>query len=236
MSTERSPYGREIHYWHSDFTLDFLCELPLASARGALPAGVEPVEVRPGVALISLSLTAFEPGNVGYLPRFGEATCSVIVQPDLSGDAAPDFAMGVVRITSDSPQFLRWARHKDKMPVYRGRDVLVCFERDRLGGHAADAEGPIFALCNTHPAPRYEDEVFEVQVFTEADGARWQVPTRWAGRAFRHQRAGATVQIHDHPMLAPLRLGTRALRCHTQMMTPPRSSVVMSFEEPIRLR
>lgn len=235
MMPARSPWGRAIHYWRVDFNLDFLCEIPLAAARAATPKGLEPVALRPGVGLMAMGLLSFPAGNQGYLPRCAEASCSVVVQPDLSAEVTPDFAMSVVRVASDSPQFLRWARHKDKMPVYRGAGMRFTFDRDRLGGGFGDASGPICAMRNVHPGPRFSPRTLRIQVFTAVDGARWMLRAGWAGDIFDHQQAGGVVRVYDHPFLAPLGLGERELPCHMQMMTPPQAKAVMSFEEPVRI-
>lgn len=235
MTSTHTPWGRAVHRWRIDLNLDFLCEIPLEVAEAAVPSGLQPVPVRPGVGLMAVGLLSFVPGNLGYLPRLAELSCSVVVHPDLSADVTPDFGMSVFKVASDSPQFLRWARHKDKMPVHRGRDLRFELDRAQLGGRVVDADGPICEMHNVHPTPRFEPRTLRIQVFTAVDGIRWMLRAGWAGDLFEHQQSGGTVRVFDHPFFAPLGLGEQALPCHTQMMTPPRCKAVMSFEEPVRL-
>lgn len=235
MQTSLSSYGRPAHNWFVNFNLDFMVEIPTEAARRVLSPSAVPVEPHPGVSLLGLGLLAFDPGNLGYLPAFEEISLSVVVKPDLSGGRLPRFAFEAIRVAGTSDAFLRWARHRDKMPVYRAEGLQVALDRDALGGRCWDARGPIFHMANSHPEPRFEEDVVDVQIHSRADGARWLNHMAWAGPMFQHQQRGAQVHLYEHPFFGELGLGEGPRPCFLQMMTPARTAAVMAFEEPVRV-
>lgn len=233
---ERTPdYSPESHDWFLHFNLDFLVEIPTQVVRAFLPPDVHPVEPRPEVSLISVALLDFDAGNLGYLPAFSETSCSVVVRPDLSTGVLPRFAFYVVNIASTCEPFLRWAHHRDKMPVYRGQGLEIHLDPDRLAGGVRDAEGPVFELANTHPAPSFEEDLIEVQTHNDCHGERWLAKVMWAGYQFQHQKRGCTVRLHKHPFFRGLVPETGDYPCFLQMMTPARTAAVMRYEAPVRV-
>lgn len=195
--------------WNLRHQMGFVFEVQTDVVLKSLPAGILPVEARPGQALMFLGYNDYRPGNMiagEPQPQFVEITRFFVVQPDLSVDMPlPRFTFFVDRIGSDNPAFIKQERALLHLPTYLNPTLKVETNAARTNAIASDDAGPIQSLINTHPAPVYRQDKFYGQYYTLDGDDLWFGTFYWGGRACIHQRSGDAGGIHNHPFLTESR-------------------------------
>lgn len=186
-------------------------EVDVGLALGLVPRSLAPVEVRPGVALVSLIHFRIAGGGEhaghGRLPTYDELVFGVHVEPHL-GWALPRFAVHVVSIGVSEPAAGRFLAEVHRMPVH---PRPLRFELGEGTVEVADDAGPILRMRDLHPAPRLAADVVRAQVFAAHDGAVWGYPEVLEGPLCRHQTRGRPVDVEAHPFFGGATLPPRPM-------------------------
>jgi hypothetical protein len=222
--------------WYIDSNLEFLFEMPTEQLAPLVPAPLQVVEPRPGVALLWVGFLRFEPGNIDVLPAFHEASCNVLVHPRVvDGGVRPDFAPFAVRIASDCAQFDDWTRRVDRMTVLDCPGLRVQFDRAHASCAVEDDRGPIFTLTSSASEVGWREGLLKIQVFTHDSEGLWEAGVEWFGSYADHQRpTHPDTRLHHHPFFGEI--DVRTARCVRQMYTAPSGTTVMKYYAPRRVR
>ena len=174
--------------WKIDRQLFYTLEVDLAEAERIVPDSLEVIQLRPGVALMSLSIVKFIPGQFGPdSPGFNELVAAIHVAPDLGIQMpVPTMSIFTFSMLSDSAPFI--AQEPDTLAA-PGRLVSLKYEltSDMLGVTVSDEEGTILHMPSSHPEPHWVAKEMWGQHFTNTRGLLhgiWQ----WDGHLFEHQR------------------------------------------------
>lgn len=207
--------------WRIDRHFFYSFEVDTEEVERLVPEPLQIVELRPGVAVMSVSLLRFLPGQVDRdSAGFFELVGSVHVAPDLSL-AMPVSTMTFISfsVLSDSADFVYKNEGRDLYTPTRLTDLEVTIDDDRLAAAARTGEGPIFEMPGGHPEPKWAQREMWGQHFTDTRGVQggiWQ----WEGRLFEHQRPLPGWKLHPHPFWAGIRLD-RVRRIYRSMVLEP---------------
>lgn len=212
-----------------------LFEIDLSRVADRVPPPLSPIEVRPGVGLVSLTVCAVADGGVhgehGPLPAYDEAVFSIHVEPDLA-DGVPDMSLLVLTFGATEPRALRAnADHHDLDVWERPLQVEVDAAHHRV--RVADDAGPIATVGCEHPRPRYAERPATLQVYTATDRGVRRYDERFEARSFRHQRRDPCAELHDHAFFRGVRVADLS-RPFLQWLCEPGQPVVQIATVPTR--
>lgn len=199
----------------------FSWEIDTEAIEPLVPPGLEVVELRPGISLLSVGILRYQEGHFGPgSPAFSEVVSAAHVNPDLSFDMpTPRFTFASLVVTADSPEFVEQEARLIFTPTRLVPSLRLEFSPDGLGVDASDDHGPIVSLRNTHPDPVFTRAEFWGQHFTNTAGLHcgaWE----WDGERFEHMRAGSAGRLYEHPHFRGLDL-SRVHGCYRQMIAKP---------------
>jgi hypothetical protein len=163
-----------------------------------LPEPLQVVEIRPGVALMSVGLLVYDPGQFRpESPVFSELVGAVHVVPDLSVKMpVPNMTFLSFSVLSDSQEFVDQEGNTLYTPT-RLAGLRAQLSDDELGVTVSDDEGPILTMPSEHPEPRWVLKEMWGQHYTNTRGLQhgiWQ----WDGRVFEHQKRTRGWKLHPH--------------------------------------
>lgn len=210
-------------HWRLSRHLFFTWEIDTEALEPHVPTPLSLVEVRPGVALVSTGVLAYEGGHFGPgSPPFTELVTAAHVQPDLSVEMpVPRFCFYAISVYCDSQDFVDQEGRLLYTPTRHVPSFRADFAADGLGVEVLDEAGPIVSLRNTHPAPDFTAAEFWGQHFTQHEGVNVGV-WEWDGRRFEHMRGGSCGKLHAHEHFQGLDV-SRVRGCYRQMMAEPGS-------------
>lgn len=208
-------------HWKLSHHLFFTWEVDTEALQPLVNPGLDLVEIRPGISLLSTGVLVYQAGHFGPAsPAFNEIVTAVHVQPDLSVKMpVPRFTIQAVSVYSDSPEFVEQEGRILFTPTELVPSLTVSFTEDGLGADVADARGPILRLRNTNDDTDFTAADFCGQHFTDRQGLQlggWQ----WDGVRFEHMKRGAAGLLHPHPHFRGLD-PKRVRGCYRQMMAKP---------------
>lgn len=208
-------------HWRLTRHLFFTWEVDTEALQPLLHPGLDLVELRPGISLMSTGVLEYEAGHFGPAsPRFYELVTALHVQPDLSVDMpVPRFSIQATTVYSDSPEFVEQEGRVLYTPTELVPSLTVAYTPDGLGVDVADERGPILRLRNTSDTTDFTAADFCGQHFTDRAGVqlgKWQ----WDGVRFEHMKRGDAGRIHPHPHFRGLD-PKRVRGCYRQMMAKP---------------
>lgn len=204
-----APYVEDMELfisWRHRHMMAFVYEVDTSAVEPLLPPGIHPVEARPGVSMLFVSMNDYMPtGNFidgVELPAFQEVTRCVVVQPDLSIKMPiPRFTFFVLQIGSNHQGFIQ--QEKDWLHLPTTYSPSLRTETNATGTEiwVRDDDGPIQHLRNTHPTPVFRNESFFGQYYTAEQGRLYFGVWSWRAIACIHQRQGDAGGIFAHPFL-----------------------------------
>jgi len=205
--------------WTFDFALSTFFEVETEIIEPLLPIRLAPVEVVPGVSLISITSFNFKEGSLGTLPEFQELIFSAIVSPDLTR-GVPKFAMYVISLTSNCQKHLDHSIDYYKLPV---TDLLsnVEINSDKLAVTYKDSQGTILTMNNCSQITSYKHEELYFQAFTSMDDTIFVADLYIQGYIYEHQQAGNAGALYDHSFFNNLEIEENELPPFLQMMNEP---------------
>ena len=187
MTTTRNPLD---HVGKFDLTLAwrvkkqvmYLYEIDLDAITRHVPPSLEPMEVRPGRALMAIEALHYHADHFAVgKPEFLEMVVTVAVQPDLSIDMpVPRFCMYPISVLSDSPDFVAQEGRLLHTPTELVSNLKMAYSADGSSCTIADGDQPIVSMINTHPAPPYDHKVLWGQYYTNEKGLQQGI-WRWEG-------------------------------------------------------
>lgn len=220
-----------------DYAATTLFEIELAKIGARVPEPLVPVEVRPGVGLVSLTVITVAEGGVhgahGPLPAYGEAVFCVHVEPDLA-EAVPDMSILVLSFAATHERALAANADHHDLDIWP-TPIRVAIEGEAHRMHVSDADGPIATITCAHPSPRYRERPASLQVYTarEGLGSVRRYDERFELRSFRHQRRAPAAEFHEHPMFRGVPVaGLR--RPYLQWLCEPGQPIVQIATVPTR--
>lgn len=215
------------HYttWPIDFAISASFEVPVARVLPALPPLLQPMEVRPGVALLNLSIFNFTAQTYGLSAPCTEVVLNVHVIPNLSRALTlPRLSMFTLRLGASTREFIDSPFATDRYPCCP--DPLdVRLDRERVSAEVTDSRGrPVLRLAVPSDVPRrYEHDRFYVQSSTFADGRLLMSGTLFEFSRGEHQRRDDSIGGPvAHPFFDGLDVsGITPRACYLQMWLQP---------------
>jgi hypothetical protein len=188
-----------IVFWRINRHLFYTFEVDTDTAQAVVPDALDVIEVRPGVALMSVGLLRYEPGHFRPdSPVFFELVGAVHVSPDMSTEMpVPNMTFSSFSVLSDSADFVENEGRTLFTPT-RLVPLSVRLTADELGVEVSDTRGPILSMPSAHPEPRWVQKEMWGQHFTNTRGLQHGI-WEWDGRVFEHQRPLRGWKIHPHP-------------------------------------
>jgi len=177
----------------TSFEIDYDAVAPL------VPEALEVVELRPGIAILSVGVLSYEPGHFYEdSPAFDELVSAIHVAPDLSTKMPmPNMTFFATQVYCNSPDFVEQEGRTIFTPSRHVPSLRVDYSDRGWSADVSDADGPIFSVRNTHPNPEFTQGELWGQHFTNTKGLQqgiWQ----WDGRKFEHMRANDDWKLHQH--------------------------------------
>jgi hypothetical protein len=222
--------------WHIQKHLMFAWEVDVEALDPFIPRELTPVEVRPGIGLISVATILYQPGNFGPdSPAFFELVSVAHVVSDLSVTMpVPRFSMHALNVWSNSPDFVRQEGELLFTPAELVPSLAIDFGAKTDTSDARDADGPIISLRNTHPEPVFAHDEMWGQHTNDTVGLHFGV-WEWDGLKFEHQRGGDAGKLYPHRFWRGLDL-SRVRGCYRQMIPPHGATAIERFYRTRQLR
>ena len=176
-------------------------EMSRDAAKRALPAHLEPMEVKHGLGVFAVTAFDFTQSEVG---TYEELVLAVITPPILGvGGEFPrsafyPFVVGTSTEASRLHAIERW-----HLPHYMA-DVRVEFEEKdgRMNVHAHEKGRPILDLeVSSH---KWSKVNHLYQAFTVDNPRRFKADIHMQGDFTEHEEETGSIEIHPHPMCEPL--------------------------------
>jgi hypothetical protein len=231
--------------WDLNHQMAFVFEIPTEEVRKIIPksTGLNPYEVRPGVATMFLGYNDYNPGNEIYgekQPAFKEITRVFMVQPNLSVNMPiPRFTFYMHRIASNNLPFVKQEADKLHLPTFYSPNMEVITNEDHTSAVARDEQGILQEWKNTNPNVKYYDDSFFGQYYVVENNKLYFGVFYWAGKVFTHQKHGDGGGIYEHPYLTEMekRMPASSVGApYLQMITTYGQPLVQRFYEPRLIR
>jgi hypothetical protein len=225
-----NPAKDNIH-WQLRKQLLFLYEIDTDALARVIPAGLEPMEIRPGIALCAIECMHYRTGHFrpGYR-EFFELVFGAAVQPNLSIEMPlPKFCIHGISILSDSEEFVEQECRLLFTPTGHAPNLRLEFTEDGTGCDVFDGADPILSCRNTHEAPPvYERKTLWGQYYTDTKGLQQGI-WRWQGELFEHMKnaGGDYGRFHAHPFFKGVDM-SRVRGCYRQMIGKPETVMTLS--------
>lgn len=217
------PALKELHrdysVWHYDASFAFAIEIPTDRARRVLPRGIHPIEVKPQVALLTVSAIRLLEGNHRFERPLMQVTAGINVMPDMGlAGQLPKFACYVLNVGVTDMAFPADAYNADRLPFHpRPLEVEIDDAAGRVS--ARDADGPIFDLANVSTRGTYVRKEDFYQVFASDGDELLHGAMTMEAETFEHQDPGNAGVIHDHPFFRGLGAQTSRADSYLQLLT-----------------
>ena len=208
-------------HWRIIKHVFFTWEIAIDAVEKILPARLEPVELRPGVGLVSVGCLHFATGHFGAdSPEFDELVTIVHVQPDLSLKMPqPRFAFYAVAVWSDCADFVAHEARHIFTPTSHVPSLRLAFSPDGLGVEASSAGGPILSVRSTAPLTQFTPCAFWGQHYNDTKGLHLGI-WRWEGTRYEHMKRGDAGRPLPHRHFADLDV-SKVISCYQQMFAEP---------------
>lgn len=210
-----------VAYWEINRHFFHTFEIGTDEAEAVIPDHLNIVEVRPGVALLSIGVLRYTTGHFGRAdyPEFDEVVTAVHVSPDLSVDMpVPNMSFYSLFVYSNSPEFVEQDKRTIQTPAVYIPSLKVNYIDD-FTVEMEDENGPIASLVNHHADLRFEQTELWGQHFTDAK-ALSQGIWEWDGRRSENMRVNKDWVLHDHPVFKGLKV-SKIRKCYNQMLLEP---------------
>jgi hypothetical protein len=206
-------------------------EIDAQEAERVLPDALQLVEIRPGIAVLSVGALRYAPGHFGEgSPAFEELVGALHVSPDLSVDMpVPTMSFYSFTVLSDSIDFVRQEGTTLFTPTVHDPSLTLGFTENRLGMDVRNDEGPILSVVNDDFVPRFEPKEMWGQHYTDTRGLQHGI-WEWDGSRAEHQRRDRNWTLHPHSFWAGLDV-SRVRRSYRQMMLEPGTTCIERFYE-----
>lgn len=200
----------------------FLYEVDLDELSRHVPANLSVQEIRPGVGLFAVETLLYPPGHFGETTDSFELVLAILVEPDLRiAMPIPRFSLFVTSVISSSAAFVEHERVLLRTAMEHAPNLHMEFSDHGASVIVRDGDRPIVSCINTAGKPSsYTPRTQWGLIYTNKDNALHQGAFRWVGEEFEHQKAGAQISFHDHPVFRGLDL-ERIRRCYRQMAAAP---------------
>ena len=216
--------------WNFDFAFTTFYEIETDAIEHLVSKPLTPIEVAPGVSLISLIALNFPEGALGSLPEFQELILSLIVTPDLSR-GVPKSAMYVLSLGSTNQEHLDHCASYYKLPVF-GQFSRVNIQYDPLAVEYEDHNGPIVSMKNIHPHPKYGEGERYFQAFVKDAGEIYVADVLMKGSVFEHQQAGEAGKLWPHAFFRGIDVDNAEPVAFMQMLNKPGSPGQQFYPRP----
>jgi len=196
-------------------------EIGMDAVEKILPTRLEPVDLRPGVGLLSIGCLRFAKGHfTADAPEFNEIVIVVHVQPDLSvAMPQPRFTFYAHSVVSDSVNFVDHEAREIFTPTEHVPSLQLDFSPDGLGVRAWDEDGPFLELRSTAPASAFTPALIWGQYYSQIGRLRHGI-WNWQGTRFEHMQRGDPGKPMPHPYFRGLDV-SKVSSCYRQMYAEP---------------
>jgi len=208
VSTEAGPR----RYQYKDAINGFF-EFPTDNARAILPHGLQPVEPRHGMSVLTVTAFEFHDSAVG---PYKEIALSIIVPPRIGhGEAMPRAAMYPFLVGTSTPEARRHGIEVWHLPHYpNDLDVTIQRSDGRIAVQAAEGGKPILALGITDGGEvGWETVEHLYQTFMQDENGGYLSPLVMNGPFMEHEEERGSLVLHPH-------LFTRAIERDEVTTTP----------------
>ncbi len=182
------------HYKHA---ISAFFEMPRDNAREILPAHLQPVEIRHGQSV--LSVTAFE-FNDSLVGPYKEIFLGIIVPPLLRpSEPMPKSAFYPFMLATTTEASRAHAIERWHLPHYM-KDVSIDFDESKTRVTVAVREGsvPILDLAVSPYVWTEADNLY--QSFMTSGAQRFKVNVRMNGPFTQHEEETGELTLHPHPV------------------------------------
>ena len=193
-----APPAEGPRLYHYRDAINGFFEFPTANARAILPHGLQPVEPRHGMSILTVTAFEFHDSAVG---AYREIALSVIVPPRIGhGETMPRAAMYPFLVGTTTPEARRHGMEVWHLPHYP-EDLEVSFERgDGKISVMASAGGKPILTLRAHDSQEVAWETVEhhYQTFMSDGSGAYISPLVMSGPFMEHEGERGSLELHSH--------------------------------------
>lgn len=210
----------------------FFLRCPAERLRAVLPGDLHPQLAEPGVGLIAIGIQHIVKSEFSSCVDVGKLYLTIVLQPRLDlGTATPRFAMFLVGMASDQPEFQRALQTVDQANIQPTRAMRVHFTEN--GVSAEDSDGPILRLALSTPPPVFRHYEVWNQMHSLFDGNRSIQMNCWTGDGFEHSGQPEVGEVYQHRFWGQLYTPGLGSQGWHQMFMRPGSKANMRIYKPV---
>ena len=217
--------------WQVKHIVEFCFEIDLSEIKKFIPTRIIPLEVRPGIGVLSFSIPKFPDGNLGCLSAFDEHALRVYIAKDFRKttrdglDRVPFFSTYMLSVAANSDGFLQHTYLIDKMPIYLCQNLVVENSGVEKGNYdfvVYDDRGMIADLKWTYPnfpQEQIEEKDVFIQIYLGYQGKLYyETLLASIDSFFIHQKEGNAGKLYPHPFFRGLDLSKVSSYCNFQFI------------------
>lgn len=205
--------GEGPRQYHYKDAINGFFEFRTDNARAILPHGLQPVELRHGVSVLTVTAFEFHDSAVG---PYKEIALSIIVAPRIGhGETMPRAAMYPFLVGTSTPEARQHGIEVWHLPHFP-RDLDVTFQRrdGQISVEAAEGGKPILSLAITDGGNVGWETVDHLyQTFMHDENGGYISPLQMCGPFMEHEEERGSLTLHPH-------LFTRAMERDEVTTTP----------------
>ena len=212
MSEHQAEAPRLYHYRDA---INGFFEFPTENAKAILPHGLQPVEPRHGMSILTVTAFEFRDSSVG---AYKEIALSIIVAPRIGhGETMPRAAMYPFLVGTSTPESRKHGIEVWHLPHYPD-DLDVTIERGdgQITVAAAAAGSPILTMrISDSGEVGWEKVEHRYQTFMHHEGVGYISPLVMTGPFMEHEEERGSLVLHAHAftsLLDPAEVTTTPFR------------------------
>ena len=190
----------EYHIWPFDFAFSSSLEIPTNQITPVLPHNLFPMEVRPGISLLNISVFDFTAESHTLTKSCVEIILGVHVLPHLGlAKDLPKMSVYLLQMGATTEEFLESPDAIDVQP-FKEETLNVEIDRKVVSVECRDKNGgKIFSMQKQHDCPVYFHDLFYVQTFCKQGDTLYFGGVYLESNKFEHQKKSQPIgKFYNH--------------------------------------
>lgn len=224
--------SQDYDLWVFDFAFSSSLEIPTKNARQNLPPALFPMEVRPGVSLLNITVFSYTEESDALTEPSVKPLCGISVIPHLGlAREVPRMSFYMLQMGATTKQLLENPRSVDKLP-FEKEPFQMKIDKENIFVECKDHNGSeIFSMQGKHDKPVYTQELFYFQIFCTYEERLYHGGIFLEADKFEHQKnSGSIGKLNNHSFFQGLDVESLDTSdCYLQMWSKPGTQGIENY-------
>ncbi len=190
----------EYHIWSFDFAFSSSLEISTQQIKSVLPPNIHPMEIRPGVSLLNISVFDFTGESHTLTQSCVEIIVGIHILPHLGlAKELPKMSLFLLQMGATTTEFLNSPDAVDVQPFIK-KPLQVEIDRENISVECCDHKGEkIFLMQKQNNSPVYSPDLFYIQTFCNQGDSLYSGGVFLESNKFEHQKKSHPIgKFHNH--------------------------------------